>query len=128
MLYFQNLVVPRPEGRLHIIKKMHNEIGRFGGTRTFSKVKQCFFWHDRTNFIIKFVKTCDKFQLAKRIDNLQFGVEDMKSTPICDLFYQVALDTSRPLLETFNGNKYVLVAIDHYSKWCEVTQKGIMMQ
>jgi hypothetical protein len=23
------------------------------------------------------------------------------------------------LLETTNGNKYVLVAIDHYSKWCE---------
>jgi len=23
------------------------------------------------------------------------------------------------LFETCNGNKYILVAIDHYSKWCE---------
>jgi hypothetical protein len=31
----------------------------------------------------------------------------------------VLLDTVGPLTETFSGNKYVLVAIDHYSKWCE---------
>jgi hypothetical protein len=29
------------------------------------------------------------------------------------------LDTARPLLETKSGNRYILVAIDHYSKWCE---------
>jgi len=31
----------------------------------------------------------------------------------------VALDIIGPLLETKDGNMYVLVAIDHYSKWCE---------
>jgi len=29
------------------------------------------------------------------------------------------MDTTGPLLELTYGNKYVLVAIDHYSKWCE---------
>jgi hypothetical protein len=29
------------------------------------------------------------------------------------------LDTVGPLPETSAGNKYILVAIDHYSKWCE---------
>jgi transposase-like protein len=43
----------------------------------------------------------------------------MKSIPIYDLFYMVALDTTGPLPETKDENKYVLVAIDHYSKWCE---------
>ncbi len=46
-------------------------------------------------------------------------MEGMKRIPVCDLLYHVALDTARPLLETSNGNKYILVAIDHYSKWCE---------
>jgi transposase InsO family protein len=27
--------------------------------------------------------------------------------------------TSRPLVETSSGNKYVFLTIDHYSKWCE---------
>jgi hypothetical protein len=31
----------------------------------------------------------------------------------------VAFNTTGPLLETKFGNMYVLVAIDHYSKWCE---------
>jgi hypothetical protein len=38
---------------------------------------------------------------------------------MCDLFYQMVFDITWPLNETSNGNKYVLVAIDHYSKWCE---------
>jgi hypothetical protein len=29
------------------------------------------------------------------------------------------MDTAGPLPETKAGNKYILVAIDHYSKWCE---------
>jgi hypothetical protein len=35
------------------------------------------------------------------------------------LFYKIALDTINPFPKTNDGNKYVLVAIDHYSKWCE---------
>jgi hypothetical protein len=53
--------------------------------------------------------------------------EQLKSIPICDLFHRVALDTAGPLPETKSRNKYILVAIDHYSKWCEakaVTDHG----
>jgi hypothetical protein len=32
----------------------------------------------------------------------------------------VALDIIRPLPEIKFGNKYVIVTIVHYSKWCEV--------
>ncbi len=38
---------------------------------------------------------------------------------MCDLFYCVTLDTAGPLPKITNGNKYVLIAIDHYFKWCE---------
>lgn len=58
--------------------------------------------------------------MAKQIDNLRFGVEGMKSILVCDLFYHVTLNIARPLLEMFTGNKYALVVVDHYSKWCEM--------
>jgi len=78
-----------------------------------------FFWHEKTEAVKKFISVCDKCQLATQFGNMRFGIEEMKSIPICDLFYRVTLDTTRPLPKTTNGNKYVLVVIDHYSKWCE---------
>ncbi len=45
--------------------------------------------------------------------------EELKSIPVCDLFYRVVMDTARPLPKTKSGNRYILVAIDHYSKSCE---------
>ncbi len=43
----------------------------------------------------------------------------MKSILVCDLFHRIALHTAGPLPETKSGNRYILMAIDHYSKWCE---------
>jgi len=51
--------------------------------------------------------------------SIRSGDEQFKSIPICDLFHRIALDTAGPLPETKSGNKYILVAIDNYSKWCE---------
>jgi hypothetical protein len=43
----------------------------------------------------------------------------MKSIHVCDLFYRVALDIVGPLPKIKDGNRYAIVAIDHYSKWCD---------
>jgi hypothetical protein len=48
---------------------MHNEIGHFGEACTLSKINHLFF-HDKTNYVKEFVKTCDKCQLAKQNNNL----------------------------------------------------------
>jgi hypothetical protein len=50
---------------------------------------------------------------------MRSGGEELKSIPVCDLFYRVALDIAGPLPKTKLGNRYILVAINHYSKWCE---------
>ncbi len=65
------------------------------------------------------VKTCRQCQLVKSEGSIRSGNERLKSIPICDLFHRIALDTTGPLPETKACNKYILVAIDHYSKWCE---------
>jgi hypothetical protein len=53
------------------------------------------------------------------VGSVRSGDEELKTIPICDLFHRIAMDTVGPLPETKSGNKYILVAIDHYSKWCE---------
>ncbi len=44
---------------------------------------------------------------------------ELKSIPTWNQFYKVALDTVCPLHKVKHCNRYVMVAIDHYSKWCE---------
>lgn len=50
---------------------------------------------------------------------MKFGIQEMKSIPICNLFYRVVMAIVGPLPKITDGNKYMLVAIDLYSKWCE---------
>jgi len=57
--------------------------------------------------------------MVKRMGSIRSEDEELKSIPVCDLFHKVVMDTTGPLPETRSGNKYILVAIDHYSKWCE---------
>jgi hypothetical protein len=64
-LYFQNLVVSKPKDNFLIMKNMHNEIMHFGEARMFVEIKKRFFWHDRIVLVKKFVKVCDRCQLAK---------------------------------------------------------------
>jgi hypothetical protein len=88
--------------------------------KTLAKIKKRFFWHDKIEFVKSFVKSCEKCQIAKQFGNMRSGIEEMKNILIFDIFYQVALNITKPLPKTTDGNKYVFVAIDHYSKWCEV--------
>jgi hypothetical protein len=57
--------------------------------------------------------------MVRKVGNIRSEDEELKSIPICELFYKVDMDTVGPLLETKSRNNYILVAIDHYSKWCE---------
>jgi hypothetical protein len=57
--------------------------------------------------------------MVKRMGSIRFEDEELKSIPVCDLFYKVAMDIARPLPKTKSSNRCILVAIDHYSKWCE---------
>jgi hypothetical protein len=57
--------------------------------------------------------------MVRRVGNIRSEDEELKSIHVCELFYRVVLDTMGPLPKTKSRNKYILVVIDHYSKWCE---------
>jgi hypothetical protein len=57
--------------------------------------------------------------MVRRMGSIRSEDEELKSIHVCDLFYRVVMDIARPLPKTKLGNRYILVAIDHYSKWCE---------
>jgi hypothetical protein len=115
-LFFKALLVPKPEDRVSLVRQMHEDLGHFGEQRTLAKIRRRYFWHNRTTDVKAMVRGCQQCQLVRCSGSIRSGDAQLKS--ICDLFHRVALDTARPP-ETKSGNRYILVAIDHYSKWCE---------
>ncbi len=118
--FFKTLLVPKPEERPSLVKQMHEDLGHFGEQRTLAEIRRRYFWHSRTTDVKAMVRGCQQCQLVRSSGSIRSGDEQLKSIPVCDIFHRVALDTAGPLPEIRSGNKYILVAIDHYSKWCEV--------
>jgi hypothetical protein len=118
-LFFKGLYVPKPEERRSLVVQMHEDLGHSGEQRILTEICRRYFWHHRTEDVKSVVRSCQQCQLVKSEGSIRFGDQGLKSIPICDLFYRVAMDTAGPLPETKAGNKYIFVAIDHYSKWCE---------
>jgi hypothetical protein len=66
------------------------------------------------------MRTCKNYQLVKRIRSVSSKLEEPKNIPILDQFFGVVFDIVGPFLKaSLVTCMYVMVAIDHYSKWCE---------
>jgi hypothetical protein len=118
-LFFKTLLVPKLEERVSLVRRMHEDLGHFGEQRTLVEVQCIYFWHNRIADVKAVIRGCQQCQLVRSSGSIRSGDEQLKNIPVCDLFHRVALDTAGPLPETMSGNKYIQVAIDHYSKWCE---------
>jgi hypothetical protein len=118
-LFFKGLYVPKHEERMSLVRRMHEDLGHSREQRTLAEIRRRYFWRSRTTDVKTMVRECQQCQLVKSSGSIRSGDEQLKSILICDLFYRIALDTTGSLPETRSGNRYILVAIDHYSKWCE---------
>jgi len=119
LLYFKGLFVPRLEDRMGLVGRMHKDLRHSGKERTLAEVCRRYFWHNRTEDVKTVVKICQQCQMVRTMGRIRSEDEELKSIPVCDLFHRMVMDTTGPLPKTKLRNKYILVAVDHYSKWCE---------
>ena len=68
------------------------------------------------------IKSCQVCQLTKGGGKLRSADIELHSIPVTGFMHRIALDTAGPLPCTQRGNKYILMAIDHFSKWVEVKE------
>jgi hypothetical protein len=111
--------VPRPEDHMGLVIQMHKDLGHFGEEKTLAEICKRYFWHSRTKDVKTVVNMCQQCHMVRKMGSICFEDEELESIHVCDLFYGIVMDTARPLPKTNSGNKYILVAIDHYSKWCK---------
>ena len=112
------VVVPQSLTR-NIVRTMHDNpfAGHMGIARTEDRIRQRFFWPGIRRSVQEYIKQCAVCTQRKTpTDN---NKAPQQTIEVGEPFTFWAMDYMGPLPETSRGNRHILVAMDHFSKWCE---------
>ena len=115
---FKQLVVPRAL-RQEILEELHagSTGGHLGEEKTLGKLKQRFYWPGHFQDVQDWCKTCGI--CATRKTNAPKARAPLTSIQVGSPMQIISVDVMGPFPENNNGNKYILVAVDHFTKWSE---------
>ena len=111
-------IVPAPADRKGVVQAVHEATGHWGEKRTVNLLKQTYWWagiYETARLAVAGCHQCDRTKASFSVK-----MSRMQSLPIMGLGYRWSLDFAGPLLTTRKRNRYCLVAVEHFSKWCEV--------
>ncbi len=103
-----------------LLKSFHDCIaggGHQGTNRVYQAMREKYYWKSMIRDITCYVKSCLTCQQAKR----KYGAKPAPLHPIPpgNIFSRMHIDIVGPLPKSDNGEKYILVVIDAFSRWCE---------
>ena len=110
--------VPKPEERQAIVKMAHESAGHFGRRRTTALVLLNYWWAGLWQDCRDAVKSCAACSQSKATFSAQQPV--LHPLPIKGLFYRWHVDLAGPFAVTKQGNKYLMIAVEAFSKYVEV--------
>ena len=99
---------------------MHDSVssGHLGEKKTREKLLQRCFWYNLRNDVQQWVKICIECQASKKSSIRPCAA--LGAMPVGAPFDRLALDYLGPFQVTPRGNRYILVVMDHFSKWVEI--------
>ena len=116
--YGRRKVVPKPPERERLTQQVHVELGHFGVRRTHSLLQTQYWWVGMQGQVQQTVarcRVCDRVRASFNAPTLI-----LQPLPIMGLGYRWGVDFAGPIPITKRHNKYVLVMIEHFSKWVEL--------
>lgn len=111
-------VVPVPSQRIQLIRHAHEELGHFGVKRTYSLLQSHYWWRGMQTEVQQFVARCMVCDRVRASFNAP--TPQLHPLPIMGLGYRWSLDFAGPLPLTMRHHRYVLVMVEHFSKWIEL--------
>ena len=116
----QELLVTPHQLRASVLEYCHDNVlaGHMGIAKTKERVKRGCYWYKVNEACESYVKTCSICNQNKK--------PQQKSKAAMKLYHAGApmeklhIDMLGPLKTTLNGNKYILVMIDQFTKWIEL--------
>jgi hypothetical protein len=93
----------------------HQLSAHFGIQPTYDKIRERYFWKGMLKDIETYVKSCDQCQRRGKPK----GKHELHPISVKGSFYQIGIDIVGPLPKTQQNNRYIVVAIDYFTKWPE---------
>ena len=115
----RQLAVPEPV-RFDCLQSYHDSIaggGHQGSERTYHALRNKYYWPNMYRDVYAHVQSCIACQKAKRHFHGQKA--PLHPLPITDIFSTWHMDILGPITQTPQNEKYILVVVDSFSKWCE---------
>lgn len=115
-LHYNQLVTPT----CLQVRELHD--GTTGGghlrvTKTLEKLRQWFYWPGHFRDIQNWCQACGA--CATRKTPRPHNHAPLQPIPVGSPAQLVAVDTLGPFQESSSGNRYILVVVDHFTKWSE---------
>jgi hypothetical protein len=100
-----------------LMKMMHNHptAEHLGIEKTYDRIKGKYYWNQMYDDIKEYIRTCNTCQRFGRPERK----EPLHSIKIGQPFERIGIDIVGPLPETGRKNKYIVVAMDYFTKWPE---------
>src|ERR1044072_779532 len=95
----------------------HNDLlaGHLGTTKVMQKMKAQYFWPQIYEEIKEYIQSCHQCQIHARTGKQN----ELYLIPTSALWERVGIDFVGPFPETRQGNKYIITAIDYFTRWPE---------
>ena len=111
-------IVPRPEQRANLIRRVHQDVGHYGVLKTYSMLSPTYWWvgmYGQVQHEVAACTVCDRVKAT-------FEVKDpeLKPLPIMGMFYRWGVDLCKMPQESEDGNRYVVIMVEHFTKWVEL--------
>ncbi|EXX63433.1 putative integrase core domain protein [Rhizophagus irregularis DAOM 181602=DAOM 197198] len=79
------------------------------------KIKDRYYWPQLGEDVKEYIKTCDICQRRGPTNRR----EELIPIPVKGPFHRIGIDIKGPLPITSSGNRYIIVAMDYFTKWPE---------
>ena len=118
--WYDKVVLPT-KLRTKVLQLSHDHplSGHFGLDRTWSRISNNYFWPKAKDDVTNWVESCQKCN-EFRVPTQGYTKRPLMPIETSNRFELVCYDLAGPFVpKTVRGNEYVLIMIDHFSKWPE---------
>jgi hypothetical protein len=77
------------------------------------KIKDRYYWPQLGKDVKKYIQTCNVCQYRGSSKRR----EELVPIPVQGPFHRIGIDIKRPLPITSNGNRYIIITMNYFTKW-----------